>query len=64
MKAIVTIENGITTIVLRPENDFEVDVIEKAVDHKNGITASCHYDNVHGQITNHSVYLRLNTENR
>jgi hypothetical protein len=29
MKATVIIENGETTIVLTPENEFEIDVIEK-----------------------------------
>jgi hypothetical protein len=29
MKAKVIIENGETTIVLTPENEFEIDVIEK-----------------------------------
>lgn len=31
MKAKVTIENGTTRIDLKPENDFEKDVIEKFV---------------------------------
>ena len=30
MKAKVIIENGKTEIILTPENDFEIDVIEKA----------------------------------
>lgn len=29
MKAKVVIENGETTVVLTPENEFEIDVIEK-----------------------------------
>lgn len=29
MKAKVIIENGETTIILTPENEFEIDVIEK-----------------------------------
>lgn len=32
MKTKVTIENGITEVVLVPENDFEKQVIEKAKD--------------------------------
>ena len=29
MKAKVIIENGITNIILKPENDFEIDILEK-----------------------------------
>jgi hypothetical protein len=32
MKAKVIIENGETTIVLTPENEFEIDLIEKVKD--------------------------------
>ena len=34
MKASVVIKNGTTEIVLTPENDFELDVIEKTIDKK------------------------------
>jgi hypothetical protein len=34
MKAKVIIENGETTIVLRPENEFETDVLEKVYKRK------------------------------
>jgi hypothetical protein len=34
MKAKVIIENGETTIVLNPENEFEKDIIEKVRDRK------------------------------
>lgn len=34
MKAKVVIEQGRTSIVLTPENDFEIDVIEKVIDKK------------------------------
>ena len=34
MKAKVIIENGETKIILTPENDFEIDVIEKIYDKK------------------------------
>jgi len=34
MKAKVTIENGRTKVVLKPENDFEIDVLEKVYDSK------------------------------
>ncbi len=34
MKARVVIENGKTEIVLTPENEFELDVIEKTIDSK------------------------------
>lgn len=32
MKVILIIENGKTKVVLRPENDFETDTIEKVFD--------------------------------
>lgn len=34
MKAKVIIENGQTEIVLKPENDFEIDVLEKVYTQK------------------------------
>jgi hypothetical protein len=34
MKAKVIIENGLSTIVLTPDNDFEKQVVENAYDHK------------------------------
>lgn len=34
MKAKVTIENGRTKVVLKPENDFEIYVLEKVYDSK------------------------------
>ncbi len=32
MKTTLIIENGKTKIVLRPENDFEIDILEKVFD--------------------------------
>jgi hypothetical protein len=34
MKAKVIIENGLSTIVLTPDNDFEKQVVENIYDHK------------------------------
>ena len=44
MKAKVIIENGETTIILTPENEFETDIIEKMYDKKEKhtiITEAC-----------------------
>lgn len=34
MKAKVIIENGETTIILNPENDFDTDIVEKIYENK------------------------------
>lgn len=44
MKAKVIIENGQTTIVLTPENDFECDMIENVRDSKEKHTIETNFD--------------------
>ena len=64
MKAKVIIENGETTIQLTPENDFEIDVIEKVVIHKpkfNTLTefsAKCNY----GDYSKHLIEISVKEE--
>lgn len=63
MKTKVIIENGGTTIVLSPENDFEIDVIEKIVKDKrkyninNEIDADYNYSS--GNYSNHRIELSI-----
>jgi len=62
MKAKVIIENGKTQIVLSPENEFEIDLIEKIYDKKekyNSLTsfnASYNY----GTYSKHNISIDIN----
>jgi hypothetical protein len=44
MKAKVIIENGETTIILTPENEFEIDVIEKVHCKKEKHSIHCNFN--------------------
>ena len=64
MKAKVIIENGETTIVLTPENDFERDIIEKIETHRpkfttfTEISASSNY----GSYSKHKIEILIKEE--
>ena len=61
MKSILIIEAGLTKIHLKPENDFEKDIIEKMVTKKEKFNEStsfntdCHY----GDHSNHSIIISI-----
>ena len=61
MKAKVIIENGETTIVLTPENDFETDVIVKVRDkrEKHEIYTSFNADYDFGSYRNQRIELTI-----
>jgi len=61
MKAKVIIENGETTIILTPENDFEKDIIEKVHDKKKEHSTICTFDikEFYGSISNHKIEISI-----
>ena len=60
MKTKVIIENGKTEIVLTPENDFELDVIEKTVDKKYVVKdISVHADYSYNEYKNHKIVIQI-----
>lgn len=64
MKAKVIIENGQTTIVLTPQNEFEIDLIEKVKDKKEKHTIHTHFsaDYNYGTYKNHHIELSIKEE--
>lgn len=64
MKTKVVIENGETTIVLTPENDFENDVIEKIKKkpEKFSIHTSINVDYSYSRYSNHNIKLSIKEE--
>ena len=62
MKAKVIIENGETTIVLTPENTFEIDVIEKVYCKKDNYSVytifGARYN--YGVYCSHSIEMSIN----
>lgn len=61
MKAKVIIENGETTIVLTPENEFEIDVIEKVhcKKEKHNIHTQFEAQYNHGTYSKHKIELYI-----
>lgn len=61
MKAKVIIENGETQIVLTPENDFEIDVIEKIYDKKEkyNVLTSFNANVSYGTYSNHNIEMNI-----
>ena len=59
MKAKVIIENGETTIVLTPQNEFEIDLIEKFKDKKEKHTIHTHFS---ADYKNHHIELSIKEE--
>ena len=61
MKAKVVIENGETTIILTPENEFERDVIEKVYQkkEKHSIYTSFEAEDSYGILTKHKVNISI-----
>ena len=61
MKAKVVIENGLTTIVLTPENEFEKDVIEKVDNNKAkyDMIADTSVKNAYGVPNSQEIYISL-----
>lgn len=61
MKAKVIIENGLTSIYLTPENDFEIDVIEKLHNKKQNYdlatTTAAEYN--YGRCENYKIAISL-----
>jgi hypothetical protein len=66
MKAKVIIENGLTSIVLTPENDFETDIIEKVYVKKSthDIHTNCSVEYAYGGYTKHSIELLIRDKNK
>ena len=64
MKAKVIIENGETTIVLNPQNEFEIDLIEKVKDKKgkHSIYTNFSADYNYGTYKNHQIELSIKEE--
>ena len=61
MKAKVIIENGETNIVLTPENDFEVDIIEKVYNKNQNYKQECSFntDYNYGLLKNHNIKITI-----
>lgn len=61
MKAKVIIENGVTNIELKPENDFEIDIIEKIKSKKENFQTSvsfcANYD--YGSYSKHYIDIQI-----
>lgn len=64
MKAKVIIENGETTIVLTPQNEFEIDLIEKVKDKKEKHRIHTHFsvEYSYGTYKNHHIELSIKEE--
>lgn len=64
MKAKVIIENGETTIVLTPQNEFEIDLIEKVKNKKEKHTIHTRFsaDYNFGTYKNHRIELSIKEE--
>ena len=64
MKAKVIIENGETTIVLTPQNEFEIDLIEKVKDKKEKHIIQTHFsaDYNYGTYENYRIELSIKEE--
>jgi len=63
MKAKVIIENGITTIELKADNDFEKDVIEKFVDRRKDYNLNTEITTkyAYGQHSEHKITITVET---
>jgi hypothetical protein len=61
MKAKVIIENGETTIILTPENDFDRDILEKAYTAKNkfDLHTSVDANYRYGSYENHKMVVSI-----
>ena len=61
MKAKIIIENGETTIVLTPQNEFEVDLIEKVKNKKDRHNIHTSFDAVwnYGTYNDHKIVLSI-----
>ena len=61
MKAKVIIENGETTIVLKPENEFELNIVETIYDNKSkfNIHTDCNSDYNYGERNNYKLELNI-----
>jgi hypothetical protein len=61
MKAKVIIENGETSIILTPQNDFEIDVIEKMYDRKKDFNLHTEVDAKYnyGTYSNHKILINI-----
>jgi len=64
MKAKVIIENGQTTISLKPENEFEIDIIEKISRNKDkySIYTTIDVEYNFGSYKNHSIEVSIKDE--
>lgn len=64
MKAKVIIENGETTILLTPENEFEIDIIEKVhcKKEKHNIHAQFEAEYNFGTYSKHKIELSIRGE--
>ena len=62
MKAKVIIENGETTIILTPENEFEIDVIEKinCKKEKYNVLTTFNAQYNYGTYSKHNINLSIN----
>jgi len=64
MKAKVIIENGETTIILTPENEFEIDLIEKVHCKKEKHSINTDFDAQYnyGSYSKHKIELSIKDE--
>ena len=62
MKAKVIIQNGKTEIILSPENDFEIDLIEKIYDKKEKYNALTSFNATYnyGSYSKHNILIDIN----
>lgn len=61
MKSKVIIENGETTIILTPENEFEIDIIEKVKCKKEKYSIDAKFDAQYnyGSYSKHNIELSI-----
>ena len=61
MKAKVVIENGSTEIILKPDNEFEINLLEQVIDNKYKVTDTNVNSNYsYGTHSNHNITITIN----
>jgi hypothetical protein len=61
MKAIVILEDNTTKIVLKPENEFERDIVEKLdkIDNKKKVEFDSYVKTFYGQTSEHKITITI-----
>lgn len=61
MKSTLIIEDGVTQIILKPENDFEKDIIEKMVTKKEKFNRGTSFstDCIYSEHSNHLITITI-----